>query len=69
MRRWVALKYCELTNREIEYIALSRDTSESDLKQRRELGPNKTTNWIDQCAVRAAREGRVLILEGEFASH
>jgi hypothetical protein len=53
-----------MTHREVEYLALSRDTAESDLKQRRELGPNKTTLWIDQCAVRAAIEGRILILEG-----
>jgi hypothetical protein len=32
-RRNLALAFCELTNREVEYIALSRDTTESDLKQ------------------------------------
>lgn len=27
----------EMTNKEAEYISLSRDTTESDLKQRREI--------------------------------
>ena len=53
----------ELTKREVEYIALSRDTTESDLKQRREI-KNGTAYYVDQCAVRAATQGRVLMLEG-----
>ena len=53
----------ELTKREIEYIALSRDTTESDLKQRREISSG-TAYYVDQCAVRAATKGRVLLLEG-----
>lgn len=36
-RRNLAMQYLQLTNRELEYIALSRDTTESDLKQRREI--------------------------------
>ncbi|XP_041586995.1 von Willebrand factor A domain-containing protein 8 [Vulpes lagopus] len=55
--------HTELTKREVEYIALSRDTTESDLKQRREIRAG-TAFYIDQCAVRAATEGRTLILEG-----
>ena len=47
----------------IEYVALSRDTTESDLKQRREI-INGTAHYIDQSAVRAASEGRILVLEG-----
>ena len=47
----------------LEYVALSRDTTESDLKQRREI-INGTAHYIDQSAVRAASEGRILILEG-----
>lgn len=27
------MKYCEVTKREVEYLALSRDTTEADLKQ------------------------------------
>ncbi|CAK8678183.1 unnamed protein product [Clavelina lepadiformis] len=63
LRRQLAMQYLELTRRETEYIALSRDTTESDLKQRREMRSG-TSFYIDQCAVRAATEGRVLILEG-----
>ena len=63
VRRRLALQYCEMTNRDVEYIALSRDTTESDLKQRREIRAG-STQYHDQCAVRAAKNGHVLILEG-----
>ncbi|KAJ0176447.1 hypothetical protein K1T71_007626 [Dendrolimus kikuchii] len=62
-RRKVALQYLELTQRELEYVALSRDTTEADLKQRREI-QSSTAKYFDQSAVRAAVEGRVLVLEG-----
>ncbi|KAJ8731178.1 hypothetical protein PYW07_004342 [Mythimna separata] len=62
-RRKVALQYLELTQRELEYVALSRDTTEADLKQRREI-QSSTATYFDQSAVRAAVEGRVLVLEG-----
>lgn len=62
-RRQVAMQYLELTQRELEFVALSRDTTESDLKQRREI-VNGTAHYIDQSAVRAAIQGRVLVLEG-----
>eukprot|EP01135_Chromosphaera_perkinsii_P009987 Nk52_evm22s1992 gene=Nk52_evmTU22s1992 len=63
LRRSLAMKYCEITKREVEYVALSRDTTESDLKQRREI-KNGSAYYVDQCAVRAAVNGRVLILDG-----
>ncbi|XP_036084810.1 von Willebrand factor A domain-containing protein 8 isoform X2 [Rousettus aegyptiacus] len=63
LRRSIAMQYLELTRREVEYIALSRDTTESDLKQRREIRAGSAF-YVDQCAVRAATEGRTLILEG-----
>ncbi|XP_034549965.1 von Willebrand factor A domain-containing protein 8 [Notolabrus celidotus] len=63
LRRSIAMQYLELTKREVEYVALSRDTTETDLKQRREIRSG-TAFYIDQCAVRAATEGRVLVLEG-----
>ncbi|XP_023587391.1 von Willebrand factor A domain-containing protein 8 isoform X3 [Trichechus manatus latirostris] len=63
LRRSIAMQYSELTKREVEYIALSRDTTETDLKQRREIRAG-TAFYVDQCAVRAATEGRTLILEG-----
>lgn len=34
-RRRVALRFCEIAHREVEFLALSRDTTESDIKQRR----------------------------------
>lgn len=55
--------FCELTQREVEYIALSRDLTESDIKQRREIR-NKTVFYENQQAVRAALNGRILILDG-----
>uniref|UniRef100_A0A3P8PI88 von Willebrand factor A domain-containing protein 8 n=1 Tax=Astatotilapia calliptera TaxID=8154 RepID=A0A3P8PI88_ASTCA len=63
LRRSIAMQYLELTKREVEYVALSRDTTETDLKQRREIRSG-TAFYIDQCAVRAAIRGRVLVLEG-----
>uniref|UniRef100_A0A668ALY0 von Willebrand factor A domain containing 8 n=1 Tax=Myripristis murdjan TaxID=586833 RepID=A0A668ALY0_9TELE len=63
LRRSIAMQYLELTRREVEYVALSRDTTETDLKQRREIRAG-TAFYIDQCAVRAATEGRILVLEG-----
>ncbi|XP_044262539.1 von Willebrand factor A domain-containing protein 8 [Tribolium madens] len=63
LKRNLAMQYLELTNREHEYVALSRDTTESDLKQRREIVKG-TAMYFDQSAVRAATEGRILVLEG-----
>ncbi|XP_060665010.1 von Willebrand factor A domain-containing protein 8 [Drosophila nasuta] len=63
LRRQLVMQFLELTNRELEYVALSRDTTENDLKQRREI-QNKTATYYDQCAVRAALHGRVLVLDG-----
>ena len=62
-RRAVALTYCELTRREVEYLSLSRDTTESELKQRREIVDGSGV-YVDQAAVRAALEGRILVLDG-----
>ncbi len=63
IRRSLAMQYLELTGREMEFVALSRDTTESDLKQRREI-VGGTAHYVDQSAVQAASEGRVLVLEG-----
>ena len=62
-RRHLAMRYAELVNREIEFLAISRDTTEADLKQRREI-VNGTAEYVDQGPVRAALEGRILIIEG-----
>ncbi|XP_055389541.1 von Willebrand factor A domain-containing protein 8 [Condylostylus longicornis] len=62
-RRNLAMQFLQLTQRELEYLSLSRDTTESDLKQRREI-KDKEAIYFDQCAVRAAQNGRILILDG-----
>lgn len=62
-RRHLLLLYAALTNREVEYVALSRDTSEADLKQRKEVSNNGTI-YVNQAPVRAAINGRLLILDG-----
>ncbi|KAJ3359065.1 hypothetical protein GGF32_009678 [Allomyces javanicus] len=67
MKRQLALAYCHLTNRSVEYIALHRDVSgEADIKQRREVQrtPVERVAWVDGPAVRAATLGSVLILDG-----
>lgn len=63
LKRRLAMQFLEVTGRELEFVSLSRDTTEADLKQRREILA-ATAKYIDQSAVRAAVEGRVLILEG-----
>ncbi|KAG0792461.1 hypothetical protein G6F57_004554 [Rhizopus arrhizus] len=63
LRRNLVMKYAEMTQREIEYVALSKDVTDADLKQRREL-QNSTSFYVDQAAVRAAIHGRILILDG-----
>ncbi|XP_039499673.1 von Willebrand factor A domain-containing protein 8 [Drosophila santomea] len=63
LRRQLAMQFLELTQREVEYVALSRDTTESDLKQRREIH-DRAAIFHDQGAVRAALNGRVLVLDG-----
>lgn len=62
-RRSLAMQFLQLTQRELEYVSLSRDTTESDLKQRREIQEG-TATYFDQSAVRAATEGRILVIEG-----
>lgn len=53
LRRTLAMQYLQLTQRELEYIALSRDTTESDLKQRREI-KDKAAVYFDQVSVEEA---------------
>lgn len=61
--RHLVMQFLEITEREFEYVALSRDTTESDIKQRREIH-GKSVKYHDQAAVRAALHGRVLIVDG-----
>jgi hypothetical protein len=72
-----------LLGREVEWVNVTRDTAESDLKQRREIIHGGASNgfletfegpfsdvccldvlWVDQPPVRAALQGRILVLDG-----
>jgi hypothetical protein len=57
----IAHLFAQLVNQEIEYIALSRDTTESDLKQRREIR-NGTAFFEDQ-VLYLIRTGYMLYLK------
>lgn len=35
--RWLILHYCAVMNRPVQCVSLTRDSTESDLKQRREI--------------------------------
>ncbi|KAF2354221.1 ATPase dynein-related AAA domain [Trinorchestia longiramus] len=50
LRRRIALAYLELTRQETEYVTLTRDTTEADLKQRREIR-DATSYYHDQAGV------------------
>ncbi|CAE7561118.1 unnamed protein product [Symbiodinium necroappetens] len=61
--RNAALRFAAQTGRETEYIGITRDTTEADLKQRREIS-NGQLVFHNAPAVEAALKGRLLILEG-----
>ncbi len=61
--RWLAFRFCEVAGRECACIAITPDTTESDLKQRREI-VNKSLVFVDSAAVTAAKRGWVLVVEG-----
>ncbi|KAG8186062.1 hypothetical protein JTE90_005415 [Oedothorax gibbosus] len=63
LRARTVLQYLEMVQKETEYMVLTRDTTENDLKQRREI-KDGTARYVDQAAVRAAIEGRFLVLDG-----
>jgi hypothetical protein len=63
IRRRLAFFLCELLERETEYLAITRDTSEADLKQRAEV-VNGSLTFVHQPAVNSSIYGRVLILDG-----
>ena len=62
-RRRLAMWFGELTGREVESVTITNDTTEADLKQRREMRAGSVV-YVDQAPVRAAIEGRVLLLDG-----
>ena len=61
------MRYAQLAQREIEYVALSKDITDSDLKQRREI-LSGSAFYTDGPAVKAALNGRILVLDGIEAS-
>jgi MoxR-like ATPase len=78
-RRSLVFLYAAVTGREVEYVSLSRDTSDYDLKQRKEVvagntnthhndnastTTSTTSTYMHQAPVRAALHGRLLILDG-----
>ncbi|KLO18907.1 hypothetical protein SCHPADRAFT_935748 [Schizopora paradoxa] len=62
--RRLAMTFCSLINSEYEFVALHRDVGETELKQGREIRTKGDLTHVDSAAVRAAKLGRVLILEG-----
>lgn len=61
--RRLAMHFCEVAGLEVEYLRLTRDTTEADLKLRRDISGG-TARWTESAPVRAALNGRVLILDG-----
>ena len=57
------LQFCAALGLEVSYVGVTRDTTEADLKQRREIRDGGVF-FADQAPVEAAVEGRVLVLEG-----
>ena len=67
-RRRLTFAFAEMTNRDVEVVTLSADTTESDLKQRREITKGGSSIFVDQAPVRAAVNGSLLVLDGiQFA--
>jgi hypothetical protein len=62
-RHELIMQYLQLTGHEYEYLSLTRDTTEADIKQRREIVAGHAF-YVDLCAVRAALNGRVLLVDG-----
>ena len=61
--RRLVTQLCAMLGREVEYVGISRDTTESDLKQRREIARSSVV-YEPAPPLRAALFGRVLILDG-----
>lgn len=62
--RRLALTFLSLLNTPYEIVSLHRDVSENELKQSRELREGGRLEYVDSGAVRAAKNGSVLILDG-----
>jgi MoxR-like ATPase len=62
-RRRLAFDFARACGLEVEYIVITTETTEADLKLRREL-KNGQLIFHDQAPVRAALQGKILILDG-----
>ncbi|GAA5999420.1 hypothetical protein JCM5350_001970, partial [Sporobolomyces pararoseus] len=62
--RRLALTFLSLMNTPFEYVSLHRDIGEGELKQTREIREGGNLEFVDGPVVRAAKEGKTLILEG-----
>ena len=62
-KRWIAMIYAQVARREVQLLSLSRDTTEADIKQRKEV-QNGTLLYVNQAAVTAALEGQILVIDG-----
>ena len=63
LKRQIALAFARIHQLDIEYLQITRDTTENDLKQRREIYGSNVI-FHDQPPVRAAIHGKLLILDG-----
>lgn len=63
LRRRLVTYVAQQNGWNLEYLPITRDTTESDLKQRREIFEN-TVSYTDQPPVKAALKGHILILDG-----
>lgn len=52
-----------MLNRTVEFVTLHRDVGENELKQGRELREGGVMDFVDSAAVRAAKNGSLLVLE------
>lgn len=62
--RRLALTFLSLLNTPFEHVSLHRDIGEAELKQSREIRQGGELVYVDSPVVRAAKEGKTLILEG-----
>ena len=61
--RLLAMEFARRNRLEVEVVSLTPDTTEADLKTRRDL-VNQSVVFSDQGPVRAALQGKLLILDG-----
>ena len=60
---WQVSLFAYLEERGVEWLTITRDMTESDVKQRRDI-VNGSIIYSDQVCVKAALHGRILVLDG-----